>query len=75
MLTNPDRAKEPELAYQIAIQGMTYGWFTGKKLSNYFFAETADYFNARRMINIVDKAEEIANIARGFSEILRESKA
>ena len=75
LLTNPDRAKEPELAYQIAIQGMTDGWFTGKKLSNYFFADTADYYNARRMINIVDKAQEIADIARGFSEILRESKA
>lgn len=75
LLTNPDRAKEPELAYQIAMQGMKDGWFTGKKLSNYFFADTADYYNARRMINIVDKAQEIADIARGFSEILRESKA
>ncbi len=75
LLINPDRAKEPELAYQIAMQGMKDGWFTGKKLSNYFFADTADYYNARRMINIVDKAQEIADIARGFSEILRESKA
>lgn len=74
LLTDPDKAKEPDLAYQIAIQGMTDGWFTGKKLSHYFFDDTADYFNARRMINIVDKAEDIAILARGFSEILRESK-
>ena len=32
LITQPDRAKEGELAYQIAIQGMTDGWFTGRKL-------------------------------------------
>lgn len=74
LISNPDRAKEPDLAYAIAIQGMTEGWFTGKKLSNYFFGETADYYNARKIINGLDQAEKIADIARGYSEILRESK-
>ena len=74
LLSGPNRAKEPELAYQIAIQGMVDGWFTGKKLSNYFFGDTADYLNARRMINGLDQAEKIADIARSYSEILREAK-
>lgn len=74
LIANPDMAKDPDLAYQIAIQGMFDGWFTGRKLSRYFFGETADYFNARKIINGIDKAENIAEIARSYSEILRESK-
>ncbi len=74
LISEPAKAKEPEVAYQIAIQGMTDGWFTGKKLSNYFFGDTADYVNARRMINGLDQADKIAEIARSYSEILREAK-
>ncbi len=74
LLTQPDRAKEPELAYQIAIQGMTDGWFTGRKLSHYFLGDTADYVNARKIINGLDQADKIADIARGYSELLREGR-
>jgi putative chitinase len=75
LVNNPDLAREPEIAYQIAIQGMTDGWFTGRKLANYFAGDTADYYNARKIINGIDQADKIADIARGYSEILRESKA
>lgn len=74
LIADPARAKEPELAYQIAIQGMTDGWFTGRKLSHYFAGETADYINARKIINGLDQADKIADIARNYSEILREAK-
>lgn len=74
LLAQPDRAKEPELAYQIAIQGMTDGGFTGRKLSNYFVGDTADYVNARKIINGLDQADKIADIARGYSELLREGR-
>ncbi len=73
LIGEPDRAKEPELAYQIAIQGMKDGWFTGKKLENFISGDKADYENARTIINGHDKAEIIANIARRYSEILREA--
>lgn len=73
LLTNPDRAKEPELAYQIAVQGMKDGWFTGKKLGNYFTATLSDYENARRIINGLDQYQAIAELGRKFSEILLES--
>ena len=74
LINEPDRAKEPDLAYHIAIQGMTDGWFTTRKLATYFVGDTADYFNARRIINGIDQADKIADIARGYSEILREGK-
>src|SRR5688572_12544502 len=71
LLSDPDRAKNPELAYQIAIQGMMDGWFTGKKLSQFIRdGQPPDYENARTIINGHDKAANIADIARRFSEVL-----
>lgn len=71
LLAEPDRAKSPELAYQIAIQGMIDGWFTGKKLGQYIKeGQPPDYENARRIINGLDKASNIADIARRFNEVL-----
>jgi putative chitinase len=73
LLTNPDAAKEPVLAYEIAIQGMKDGWFTGKKLDQFFKGTTADFENARTIINGHDKAQTIADLARRFTEVLKES--
>lgn len=71
LLTEPDRAKNPELAYEIAIQGMLDGWFTGKKLSQFIKdGQPPDYENARTIINGHDKAQTIADIARRFNEVL-----
>jgi hypothetical protein len=71
LLTEPDRAKNPELAYHIAIQGMKDGWFTGKKLGQFIKdGEPPDYEDARTIINGHDKALNIADIARRFDEVL-----
>ena len=71
LLSEPDRAKSPELAYQIAVQGMKDGWFTGKKLGQFIKdGQPPDYENARTIINGHDKAQNIADIARRFSEVL-----
>lgn len=74
LINNPDLAKDPEIAYQIAIQGMKDGWFTGRKLSQFIAGEKADFENARTIINGHDQAGKIADIARRYSEILREAK-
>ena len=73
LISNPDAAKEPSLAYQIAIQGMIDGWFTGKKLGQFIKDGVADFENARTIINGHDKAAMIADIARRFSEVLLEA--
>jgi putative chitinase len=71
LLMAPHRAKEPALAYQIAIQGMKDGWFTGRKLSQFIKDDNPpDYENARTIINGHDQAIRIADIARRFDEIL-----
>lgn len=76
LLTDADRAKDPELAYQIAVQGMTDGWFTSRKLSQFIKdGQSPDYENARTIINGHDKAANIADIARRFSEVLLDAVA
>ena len=74
LVNQPQLAKEPEVAYQIAIQGMKDGWFTGRKLSHFITGDKADFENARTIINGHDQAGKIADIARRYSEILREAK-
>ncbi len=65
LIGNPDLAKVPLTAYQIACVGMAKGLFTGKGLMDYLGAQT-DWVNARRIINGTDKAKVIA----GYAETL-----
>ena len=60
----PDLALRPEISWRITELGMIRGLFTGKKLSDYFNENKTDYFNARKIINGLDKAELIANYAK-----------
>ena len=66
----PEKALEPETAYEIATKGMLEGLFTGHKLSEFIKDEKRDYHNARRVINGLDKAREIADHAQNFEAIL-----
>ncbi|MGH8080464.1 MAG: glycoside hydrolase family 19 protein [Lysobacter sp.] len=71
LIGKPEDAKKPEVAYAIAMEGMKKGWFTGKKLDNYFKSgQLPNYEEARRIINGQDKAQTIADIARRFDELL-----
>ncbi len=66
LLVHPEKVLEPEIAYKIMSYGMRHGSFTGKKLSDYITGNTADYHNARRIINGLDCAAKIAGYARAF---------
>ena len=70
LVANPDLALVPEHAAQIMCIGMMDGWFTGKKLGDYFTAQKTDWVNARRIINGTDKADTIAGYARAFYSAL-----
>ena len=67
----PDEAKDAELAYNIAIEGMRAGWFTGRRLDQYISGiQPPEYERARAIINGTDKAQTIADLARRFDEVL-----
>jgi putative chitinase len=73
---NPDYVLHPEVAYLICSRGMREGWFTGKKLDDYIReGSPPDYVNARRIINGVDHAQDIASYANQFELGLRAALA
>lgn len=71
LVSNPELANNPEIAWRILELGMTKGLFTGKKLNDYFNDKTIDWFNARRIINGLDSAEKIASYGKQYYEILK----
>jgi putative chitinase len=71
LIGNPDLALEPRFAAPILYAGMTDGWFTGRKLSDYFNATTDDPVNARRIVNGTDKAAPIARLHGEFLAALK----
>jgi predicted chitinase len=68
---HPEHALEPDIAARILFEGMIGGWFTGAGLGRYFNAKTADWKNARRIINGLDCADKIAGYAKAFYAALQ----
>jgi putative chitinase len=67
---HPELAMEPDIAAHVMYLGMIEGWFTGKKLGDYFNARLEDALHARRIINGLDKARLIAGYFRVFRAAL-----
>lgn len=72
-LNHPEKVMDLDNATKIMFMGMEEGWFTGKKLSKYFNATTEDWKNARRIINGLDRATEIAEYSKKFYSALEAS--
>lgn len=70
---NLDAALDPEIAAYILIQGMVKGVFTGRKLSDYFNASTDDAFNARKIVNGLDRATRIKEYHDKFLGVIEMS--
>lgn len=60
VVANPDLIAQMPLAAKVAVTFMVNGWYTSKKLSDYFNEKKSDSINARRIINGTDKAGMIA---------------
>lgn len=64
--------KDPELmlelhpAVKVMFDGMSQGWFTGKKLSDFFNKTTTDWRNSRKIINGLESADKVAGYAKAF---------
>lgn len=66
LVHNPDRMLDPHISAQVMIIGMRDGIFTGKKLADYFSADVNDPVDARRIINGLDHAYEVAGAYNHF---------
>lgn len=71
LVANPDRVKDPAIAARIIWDGMIEGAFTGRNLADHIRQGAVDYVGARRIVNGLDHAEEIAATARAFEAALR----
>ncbi|OQW87787.1 MAG: hypothetical protein BWK78_08740 [Thiotrichaceae bacterium IS1] len=67
--SDPDLTLNPRIAADIMLLGMREGWFTGKNLGQYIQGDKKDYYNARRIINALDKAEDISRYAEKFEAV------
>jgi putative chitinase len=66
LVENPDLALEVKNAIPILFIGMNEGIFTGKKFADYFSKTKEDWVQARRIINVLDKAQLIADYAKRY---------
>jgi hypothetical protein len=73
--TQPELMLESAPAARVMYGGMTGGWFTGKKLSDYLGNGRVDFVNARRIINGLDRANDIAGYANRFFNAVKAASA
>ena len=66
LVNNPDLALEPNISLFILIHGMIHGSFTGFKISDFINNQKIDFYHSRKVINGLDKASHIANLARDY---------
>lgn len=66
----PDRLLESKIDATVTVHGHAEGIWTGKKLSDYFTPTKADWINARRIVNGIDRAAEIAGYSKAFHAAL-----
>jgi hypothetical protein len=70
LVAHPEMALDSLIATRVLFMGMSEGWFTGKRLSDYFDADTDDPVNARQIINGNDCDAKIADYYHDFLEAL-----
>lgn len=79
LAANPDLALDPEISAQVLVLGSVQGWFSGDKKGRHTLARhiktgtRAEYRQARRIINIMDKADLIAGHALIYKEALQKA--
>lgn len=70
LVSDPDLVNLPHIGAAVTVIGMTEGYFTGHNLSYHLDEIPPDWVNARRVVNGLDKAKEIAATAqRLYNEI------
>ena len=65
----PDNAPLPAIAAEVLVRGISEGWFTGKRLADFFplgAPETHDWLGAREIVNGQDRAAQIAGLRRAL---------
>jgi len=67
---DPSLALDLTMSVKILFKGMISGLFTSHSLDDFFNATTTDWLHARKIINRMDKADEVADYAKHFHKCL-----
>jgi hypothetical protein len=73
LVATPAMALDSLIAARVMFRGMAEGWFTGKRLNDYFNDEDDDPVNARQIINGNDHDTDIATIYDAFLAAVQEA--
>ena len=73
LVAHPELALDLLIAARIMFRGMAEGWFTTRKLGQYFNDDTDDPINARQIINGNDCDTQIAAYHDQFLTALKEA--
>lgn len=71
LVRDPSAALNPTVAARLLVDGSRAGIFTGKRLADFLDGPRPDYVGARRVINGLDRADQIADLAEGYERALR----
>jgi putative chitinase len=82
LVANADLALQPDISVEVMVRGMLKGWFSGDRngrhtlerhLPNRTNATRAQFKQARRIVNLMDRADLIAGHALVYQEALRKA--
>ena len=73
LVRHPDMALDSLVSARILFRGMAEGWFTGKRLNDYFNETKHDPIGARMIVNGTDHAADIAALFDAFCAALDEA--
>jgi putative chitinase len=79
LVSNADLALDPEIALRILFDGMYDGDFTGVGLPKYITCsdhenDATDFYNARKIVNGLDCADQIEDYAHKFANAIAHSE-
>lgn len=66
IVASPAQALNPKIASAVLFLGTIQGWFTGRKLSQFFNDTTENWVKARSTVNGRDKENLVADYAKKF---------
>lgn len=70
LVRNPSLMLDNHIAAEALVLGMKLGTYTGRKLCDYFNESRTDWVNARRIVNGLDRAKELAAQAESLHKAL-----
>lgn len=73
LVANPDAMLDPVISARVLIKGLIDGRWNGQGHGVHHYLGQGDWIGARRTVNILDKAEQIAAYAHAFDSALREA--